>query len=168
MTDLEFTPTANTKKPRSRSKVRTPEYIAYQNARTRCRDTTRPDYKNYGERGIEFRFNSFAEFFAEIKTRPSSQHSLERKNNNGHYEVGNVKWATKIEQGENKRNNRWLISHGVRKTITAWGRVSPVDRRLISKRLKLGWCTDCAIWNKPDDICAHKNQPNTTDSSVVP
>lgn len=79
---------------------RTPEYQAYLSAKKRCLNL---EDKHYGGRGIEFRFKSFAEFFAELGPRPSPQHSLDRKNNDGNYEPGNCRWATKSEQMKNRR-----------------------------------------------------------------
>ena len=49
-----------------------------------------------------FLFSYFAQFLQHIGPRPSSEHSLERKHNDGNYEVGNVKWATRSEQQLNK------------------------------------------------------------------
>jgi hypothetical protein len=80
----------------------TREYRAYYSAKVRCTDPTRHNYAAYGGRGIEFLFTSFKQFIAEIGPRPSRKHSLDRTNNNGNYEPGNVRWATAKEQAENK------------------------------------------------------------------
>ena len=82
----------------------TPEYVAYHTASARCRLPTNPAYSNYGARGIEFRFGSFEQFFAIVGLRPSPQHSLDRIDNDGHYEPGNVRWATAREQMLNRRH----------------------------------------------------------------
>jgi regulator of sirC expression with transglutaminase-like and TPR domain len=47
--------------------------------------------------------NSFEAFLAYIGPRPSPQHSVDRINVNGHYEPGNVRWATHSEQAKNRR-----------------------------------------------------------------
>jgi hypothetical protein len=79
-----------------------PEWNSFQAAKSRC---TRPNvinYATYGGRGIEFRFKSFEEFYTELGPRPEGL-TLDRIDPNGHYEVGNVRWATDREQAQNKR-----------------------------------------------------------------
>lgn len=83
--------------------AKSPEYRAYQNARQRCIDSRRREYKNYGGRGIKFLFKNFEDFITDIGDRPSARHSLDRIDNEGHYERGNVRWATLEEQCKNRR-----------------------------------------------------------------
>lgn len=91
-------------KARSRHGMhRSAEYKSFWSARERCTNPNNTHYKYYGARGIEFRFKSFDEFFAEVGKRPTLRHTIERKNNNGHYEHGNVRWATMLEQAANRR-----------------------------------------------------------------
>lgn len=82
--------------------------LAYRNAKQRCTNVNHVAYKDYGERGIEFRFTSFEQFIRDIGPipLPLSAHSLERIDNEGHYEPGNVRWATTIEQRSNQRRNQ--------------------------------------------------------------
>lgn len=72
-------------------------------ARARCINGN----KNYGGRGIEFRFDSVYEaamwVINNLGVRPSPAHSIDRIDNNGHYEAGNLRWATVSEQNLNKR-----------------------------------------------------------------
>jgi hypothetical protein len=82
----------------------TPEYRAYTNAQTRCTNPRRKDWKNYGGRGIRFLFTSFEQFFEEIGVKPQG-YILDRRNNDGHYEPGNVRWVTRKESNRNRR--RW-------------------------------------------------------------
>ena len=67
------------------------EYHTWRGMLSRCRDTKN---KSYGGRGIEVRFKDFDEFFAEVGFKPSSDHSIHRIDNDGHYEKGNVIWTT--------------------------------------------------------------------------
>lgn len=85
----------------------TPEYRAWCAAKNRCRNTKDAAYSNYGGRGIECRFETFAEFLDAVGLRPSDKHSLDRyPDNDGHYEKGNVRWATRTEQNSNRRKPR--------------------------------------------------------------
>lgn len=76
-------------------------------AKGRCTNKNNAAYLNYGGRGIEFRFptiRSFAEWvLINLGPRPSGAHSIDRIDNNAHYEPGNLRWATNVEQARNKR-----------------------------------------------------------------
>jgi hypothetical protein len=85
-----------------------PEANAYRSARYRCSNKRSKDWKSYGGRGIEFRFTSLVQFIAVVGRRPSPYHSLDRKDNNGHYEPGNVRWATATQQIRNRRKRKTL------------------------------------------------------------
>jgi hypothetical protein len=86
-----------------RGKLRPPELNIYYAARQRCTNPHNKDYKDYGGRGIEFRFQSFEKFLEEVGPRPSPELTLDRRDVNGHYECGNLRWATPTEQAHNRR-----------------------------------------------------------------
>ena len=73
----------------------------YRWAKARCRNPNVAQYKDWGGRGIKFLFNSFEEFLTVLGPRPPG-YSLDRINNDGHYEPGNVRWASRKEQNSNK------------------------------------------------------------------
>lgn len=79
------------------------------NAKQRCQNPRNKAYPDYGGRGIEFRFVSVraaAEWVLDnLGTRPHDC-SIDRIDNNRHYEPGNLRWATRSEQGQNKRAYR--------------------------------------------------------------
>ena len=102
--NTEVTRKRNYKHGHSIRRKVTAEYKAYTSARWRCNCKKGRSYKDYGGRGIKFLFTSFSQFLKVLGKRPSSTHSLDRKNNNGHYEPKNVRWATPTQQVHNRRN----------------------------------------------------------------
>lgn len=84
----------------------TSEYKAWESAKARCFQPNHHGFKNYGGRGItmceEWR-NDFPAFLAHVGPRPHPTYSIDRINNNGNYEPGNVRWATKTQQIHNRR-----------------------------------------------------------------
>ena len=84
----------------------TAEYRAYCHAKGRCTNPRESKWKYYGGRGIEFRFKNFAEFIAEVGPRPNPKMQLDRIDNEGHYEIGNIQWTTKSKQIINRRRFR--------------------------------------------------------------
>ena len=92
-----------------------PERHAYAHAKSRCENADTAQFGDYGGRGIEFRFKSFEEFFAVVGLRPRGK-TLDRIDNNGHYEAGNLRWATRKEQQASRR----ISVNALMRTI-AWG-----------------------------------------------
>lgn len=97
-------------------------YRSWLTMRRRCSDPKAGDFDRYGGRGIQVHqpwAASYEAFFACLGDCPSG-HTLDRINPNGHYEPGNVRWASAKEQARNTRNTpRILIGDRVMPVIEA-------------------------------------------------
>lgn len=92
--------------PRSNNKNH-PLYSTWRGIHNRCYNTNQDNYKNYGGRGIvmcDAWRTSFITFVKDMGERPSSAHTVDRKNNDGMYEPSNCRWATQKEQRSNTRH----------------------------------------------------------------
>ena len=132
------------------------ERLAWNGMNARCHNPKCAGFKDYGERGIKVcdRWrgdshhpgNGFANFLADMGRRPTSKHSIDRKNNDGDYEPGNCRWATLEEQGANRRNSRKLTLNGVTRNASEWSKLVGVSQAALSVRLdRLGWSVERAL-----------------------
>lgn len=101
----------------------TVEYRTWSAMIRRCHNPKAPQFKHYGGRGVrvsdEWR-ESYLAFLAHVGRRPSDKHSIDRINNDGNYEAGNVRWSTKDVQANNTRANVWIEHDGKRMTAAQW------------------------------------------------
>lgn len=136
-------------------KANSAEYGVWYGIKKRCTNQNSQNYGDYGGRGItvcERWMNSFVAFLDDMGPRPTSEHSIERENNDGNYEPGNCRWATQLEQGRNKRNNRLFTFYGKTMTLAQWCRISQMSPGTVTSRLKLGWSEKEAFWTPVKSI----------------
>jgi len=120
----------------------TPEYYAWKDMKRRCFNPNHKRYSDYGGRGITVcdRWLNLENFLADMGSRPTAKHSLDRINNNGDYSFENCRWATKAEQDNNRRNNKPLITiENETYTIVQWAEKMGFSRTVIYRRLERGW-----------------------------
>ena len=98
---------------------RSKENAAWSAAKQRCKNPNHPEYHRYGGRGVRMCAEwlcNFAAFFAYMGTcKPGL--SLDRINNDGDYEPGNVRWATRKEQNENRKKSNQHIARRERERL---------------------------------------------------
>jgi hypothetical protein len=99
-----------------------PLWSTYQGIRQRCTNPNYKGYKNYGGRGIYLceRWNQFQNFVEDMGPKPSSGHSIERKDNMKGYSPDNCVWATSWQQNRNTRHARKITFNGVCRHLTDW------------------------------------------------
>lgn len=124
---------------------KTPEYIVWKGMIVRCKD-----YPRYAGRGIKVceewsGKNGFAAFIKHVGPRPAPKHHLDRINNNGNYEPGNVRWCTPEENANNKEGNRRYLYNGQLLSLPKICRLAGVPFYRVNGRIHGGWTLKDAL-----------------------
>jgi hypothetical protein len=119
----------------------TNEYMIWAGIKQRCykNEVWCRSYKNYGGRGIKVCdrwMECFENFYEDMGPRPSKDHSVERKDNNKDYSPENCYWGTRIEQGNNRRNNRMITIEGVTLTKITWCRMLGITHSTVDELIR--------------------------------
>lgn len=114
----------------------------WRSMQNRCYNVNQKSYANYGGRGIVITarwlgVNGFDNFQLDMG-EPKEGESIERIDTNGNYEPSNCKWATRTEQANNKRNNRFIEANGETKTLAQWAKTLGCTSSAILLRIKNG------------------------------
>lgn len=142
--------------------ARHPLRSTWSNMVRRCHDPNRSSFHKYGGRGIhvcpKWRGGStlgsvntaaFVAFVADIMEsigpKPSPIHTLDRINNDGGYEPGNVKWSTPSEQGRNTRFNQLVEFMGKILPLAEWCERLNLRPGTVRNRLRSGWPVEKAL-----------------------
>lgn len=119
-------------RPASHGMSNSAEYRAFYAARSRCENPNFRQYADYGGRGIKFLFDCFEEFFDEVGPRPSPDHSLDRIDTDGHYEKGNLRWASRKVQAKNRRSTKKYKAEAAKRKIT-WQQAARLHGNQLSR-----------------------------------
>lgn len=128
-----------------------PIYRVWVSMIRRCTKPRDQAYRHYGGRGIRVcdRWLDIHNFLIDMGP-PGSDQTIERIDNDGHYEPGNCRWATQAEQNDNKRTTVYLEFNGRTQTQRAWAEEFDLPVRAVSERIKRGWTVERALtWPHP-------------------
>lgn len=129
------------------------EYVPWIEMKGRCNNPNHLMYYNYGAKGVkvcsEWEYDFWA-FRLAVGPRPSKDHSLDRIDPAKNYEPGNVKWATRKEQANNRKYHRRISHNGEDLTSSQWSDRSGVPSQVIyCRHFDYGWPAEKAIWQQP-------------------
>lgn len=127
-------------------KVGTTTYNVWSSMLARCRNPNCPAFPNYGGRGIDVcdAWISFKGFLADMGERPEGL-TLERIDNDRGYGPDNCRWATRSEQGRNKRSTRLLTVDGQTLSMAEWSERTGLKISTIWARIAKGWPESVAV-----------------------
>lgn len=119
--------------------------------RSRCESPKNPQFKNYGARGISVceRWQTFANFIADMGAKPSPKHSIDRIDNDGDYEPQNCRWADRRTQQKNRRNAVYVTIEGQRYWATDLAEKVGVKTDTIIERAAKGLPLKKVLSKKP-------------------
>ncbi len=123
------------------------DYRSYNIWRGMIFRTRNKSHRYYGAKGIKVckRWLTFENFLADMGERPSSSLSIDRINNNGHYEPGNCRWATSKQQTRNSSRNLNLTFGYKTQCVADWAKELHIPAQRIYSRLDQGWSIEAAL-----------------------
>lgn len=118
-----------------------PEYIALREIKYRCNTVTAKAYPLYGGRGIKVSpvfmgKDGFKNFYLHVGPRPSDKHSIDRIDNNGNYEPGNLRWTDQKTQSNNTRSVKPVLGLP---SMSEFARIHNISPYNVAFRLKNKW-----------------------------
>lgn len=125
-----------------------PLYAVWTMMKQRCLNPSYRRYEDYGGRGITVcaRWLRFENFFEDMGHPPFPGATIERVDNNGPYSPDNCRWATRVEQGRNKRNTRKFEFNGKEMTLKEWSAEVGIQKETLVSRIYLyGWSIEKAL-----------------------
>lgn len=126
-------------------------YYTWSSIKNRCLDLNCAQFAGYGGRGIavhEEWKHSFEKFFEYVSALPhygKPGRSLDRIDNNGNYEPGNLRWSTAKEQQRNTRCNHNITFMGRTQCLAAWAEEIGLNTCTLWSRIKRGWSAERAL-----------------------
>jgi hypothetical protein len=121
--------------------------LCWRKMRERCLNQRSRGYARYGGRGIRVceRWSSFAAFLEDMGPRPSSEHTLDRIDNDGNYEPNNCRWATRLEQAASRSTTTLLTFNGETRSMSDWSRKLGIPKNTLRDRIARGWSVENAL-----------------------
>ena len=126
----------------------TTEYEIWSGMLKRCLNPNCKAFPAYGGRGITVapEWRDYLSFLHDVGRRPSPRHQLDRIDNDGNYEPGNVAWNTSKQNNRHRRDSRLITVNGKTATIAEWAEsVGMSYWKLYQRIVRDGWTPERAV-----------------------
>lgn len=125
----------------------------WRNMISRCTKPEHDSYPDYGGRGIKVHpaWLKFEVFAQAVGPHPGGGLTFDRENNDGNYEPGNVRWASRAEQARNHRRNQRVEFRGVTQCLQDWATQCGVTANHLYRRHRKGMTWTEAIQDVIDN-----------------
>lgn len=133
-------------------RIKRKEFTSWKSMKARCYDEKHENFARYGGRGItvcDRWLESFHNFFDDMGYKPTPKHTIERDNTNGNYEPSNCRWATNLEQQNNKSTTKIVSFQGSNIPLANLCREQNALYSRVRWRIKGGMSVDEAL-NTPN------------------
>ena len=130
-------------------------YNVWSAIKRRCYNTTVPEYKWYGGRGIQMcdewreNFSMFQTWAMSAGYDPCAKRgecTIDRIDSNGNYSPENCRWVSQVEQMNNIRTNHNIEWNGQIHTAAEWSRITGISASKILQRInRYGWNSEKAL-----------------------
>lgn len=126
---------------------KSPTYITWDSMIQRCQNPNNTYFEYYGGRGIKVcdRWESFENFLEDMGERPNGKTLDRYPDKDGDYCPPNCRWATRKEQANNRRSNRWLAFNGKKMTVSQWADELKMNPLTLRNRLNNCWSVEKAL-----------------------
>lgn len=131
---------------RTHGKSNSRAYRIWSGMMTRCFNSGRASFKNYGGRGITVspEWREFEGFYRDMGDPPAG-HSIDRIDNDGNYGPKNCRWATRVQQNRNTSSNVWITIGAERRILSDWCRIRGLNISTVKTRVKSGQSWEQAL-----------------------
>lgn len=135
-----------------------PSYKRWMCMKYRCENPSSSNYNRYGGRGIKIceRWHNVLNFIEDIGSPPSPIHQLDRINNDGDYEPGNVRWVLPVQNMRNRSTAKLLTWNGKTLSLVQWAEMLGFNRGTLSDRIRSGWSVERTLTEKLHEENIHR------------
>lgn len=144
----------------AKSTYKHPVYRIWKGIVARCMNKNNKVFHRYGGRGIKIcdRWLSYRNFYSDMIGTWEPGLSIDRIDNNGNYEQGNCRWASRKQQSRNTNRTIYVTIGGVTKPLAVWAEQSGLKYVRVYTRYRRGAVGhDLITRNRLVKVCRRPN-----------